>query len=55
MQSPLNLTVQITAVLIGAAVLGWALRACGLGDRLRAWYDHPEQSTPTPHPAPAPR
>jgi hypothetical protein len=55
MQSPLFLTVQITAVLIGAAVLGWGLQACGLGDRLRAWYAHPEPATPTPHPAPAPR
>ena len=51
MQSPLFLTVQITAVLIGAAALGWALRACGLGDRLRAWYDHPD-SRPPPRPRP---
>lgn len=55
MQSPLFLTVQITAVLIGAAVLGWGLRASGLGYRLRAWYDLPEPSTPTPRPARAHR
>ena len=50
MQSPLFLTVQITAVLIGAAVLGWALRASGLGDRLRAWYAHPTARTAS-HPS----
>ncbi len=55
MQSPLFLTVQITAVLIGCAVLGWVLSASGLGYRLRAWYDHPEPSNTTPHPAPAHR
>ena len=41
MQSPLFLTVQIAGVLIGAAVLGWVMRASGLGDRLRAWYRPP--------------
>ena len=50
MQSPLFLTVQITAVLIGAAVLGWGLAAAGLGARLRAWYAHPD-TTPAPTPA----
>lgn len=50
LQSPLYLTVPISAVLIGCALLGWALRASGLGDRLRAWYDHPEPGT---HPAPS--
>ena len=53
MQSPLFLTVQITGVLIGAAVLGWGLRASGLGDRLRAWYAPPAPSTATPQPSPA--
>ena len=55
MQSPLFLTVQITAVLIGCAVLGWGLCASGLGYRLRAWYAHPEPSNTTTHPAPAHR
>jgi hypothetical protein len=45
MQSPLFLTVQITAVLIGAAALGWALRSSGLGDRLRQRNDQPAPST----------
>jgi hypothetical protein len=53
MQSPLFLTVQITVVLIGAAALGWALRASGLGARLRAWYAQPAPSTATPQPTPA--
>jgi hypothetical protein len=34
-QSPLFLTMQITAVLIGAALVGWALAAAGLGALLR--------------------
>ena len=33
MQSPLFLTVQITAVLIAAAAIGWAFAATGLGPR----------------------
>jgi hypothetical protein len=34
MQSPLFLTVQITAVLIAAAAIGWAFAVTGLGPRL---------------------
>ena len=51
LQSPLYLTAPITAVLIGCAALGWALRASGLGDRLRAWYHHPEPSPTLPAPS----
>ena len=50
LQSPLYLTVQITAVLIGAAALGWALRGSGLGDRLRA-LDTPPDTTSSSAPA----
>ncbi|MGB7982619.1 MAG: hypothetical protein WCF36_17700 [Candidatus Nanopelagicales bacterium] len=51
-QSPLDLTVQITAVLITCAGLGWALHASGLGERLRTWHDS-APATRTPLRAPA--
>jgi hypothetical protein len=51
MQSPLFLTVQITAVLISCAVLGWGLSASGLGERLRVPYDHSAPSAARSEPA----